>query len=232
MRFVANAAGRAGPGAGAMSTRNSTPPAAPVAAPVPGPLSIGEVAQRIQLIRSQRVVLDTDLAAFYGETTKRFNQQVNRNLARFPGDFMFQLSQEEFASLRLQSATLKSGRGQHRKYLPYVFTEHGAIMAATLLNSPRATALSVYVVRAFVELRGLLASNRELAVKVHSLERKVSVHERNIAELVDEMAKLLAAPTPMPAPKRPIGFVHPKEGEDGAGRIGRVTGKAVATKDK
>jgi hypothetical protein len=173
------------------------------------PLSIGEVAQRIVLIRGQRVVLDTDLAAFYGETTKRFNQQVSRNRARFPQDFMFQLSDEEFAALRLQSATLKPGRGQHRKYLPYAFTEHGAIMAATLLNSPRATALSIYVVRAFVELRGLLSANKELAVKVHALERKVSVHERNIAELADAMAELLA--TPAPPPKRPIGFIEPED---------------------
>jgi ORF6N domain len=168
------------------------------------PLSIGEIAQRIHLIRGQRVVLDTDLAAFYGETTKRFNQQVNRNRERFPDDFMFQLNDAEYESLRLQFATLKTGRGQHRKYRPHVFTEHGAIMAATLLNSPRATALSVYVVRAFVELRGMLSSNRDLAGKVHALERKVSVHERSIADLVDSMAELLAAP---PASKRPIGFV-------------------------
>lgn len=164
------------------------------------PLSIGELAQRIFVIRGQRVLLDTDLAAFYGESTKRFNQQVSRNRARFPADFMFQLSDEEFAALRLQSATLdggsKGGRGQHRKYLPYVFTEHGAIMAATLLNSPRATALSIYVVRAFVELRGLLSANKDLATKVHALERKVSVHERSIAELADSMAELLAAPPP------------------------------------
>lgn len=177
------------------------------------PLSIGEVAHRIVLIRGQRVVLDTDLAAFYGETTKRFNQQVSRNRARFPEDFMFQLSDEEFAALRLQSATLnsglKTGRGQHRKYLPYAFTEHGAIMAATLLNSPRATALSIYVVRAFVELRGLLSANKELATKVHALERKVTVHERNIAELADSMAALLA--TPPPPPKRPIGFIDPED---------------------
>lgn len=173
------------------------------------PLSIGEVAQRIQLIRGQRVVLDTDLAAFYGETTKRFNQQVKRNLARFPSDFMFQLDDEEFAALRLQTATLKTGRGQHRKYLPYAFTEHGAIMAATLLNSPRATALSVYVVRAFVELRGMLHANQALATKVHQLERKVSVHERSIAQLADSMAEMLAAP-PAPA-KRPIGFVEQQE---------------------
>lgn len=173
------------------------------------PLSIGEIAQRIQLIRGQRVVLDTDLAAFYGETTKRFNQQVRRNLARFPADFMFQLDAEEAAALRLQFATLKTGRGQHSKYLPLAFTEHGAIMAATLLNSPRATALSVYVVRAFVELRGMLASNQALANKVHTLERKVSVHERNIAELVDSMVELLATP-PSP-PKRSIGFITPED---------------------
>ena len=153
--------------------------------PVSAPLSIGEIAQRIHLIRGQRVVLDTDLAAFYGETTKRFNQQVNRNLNRFPPGFMFQLDEQEFANLRLQFAT-SSLRGGHggRRYAPLAFTEHGAIMASMVLNSPRATELSVYVVQAFVELRGMAASNRELAGKVHSLERKVSVHERNIAELV------------------------------------------------
>ncbi len=188
------------------------------------PLSIGEIAQRIHLIRGQRVVLDTDLAAFYGETTKRFNQQVNRNRERFPEDFMFQLSDEEYASLRLQFATLKTGRGQHRKYLPYVFTEHGAIMAATMLNSPRATALSVYVVRAFVALRGMLTSNRELANKVNTLERKVSVHERNIAELVDSMAELLAVP-PSP-PKRSIGFVTHEDKKDKP-TSGKAAGKPV-----
>ncbi len=177
------------------------------------PLSIGEIAQRIQLIRGQRVVLDSDLAAFYGETTKRFNQQVNRNRERFPEDFMFQLNEEEFANLRLQSATssLKGGHGG-RRYAPLAFTEHGAIMASMVLGSPRATALSVYVVRAFVELRGMLASNQALANKVHSLERKVSTHERNIAELVDSMTQLLAAPPP--PPKRSIGFITPEDKSD------------------
>ena len=172
------------------------------------PLPIAEIAQRIQLIRGQRVILDADLAAFYGETTKRFNQQVKRNLARFPGDFMFQLDQEEFSGLRLQIATLETGRGRHRKYAPYVFTEHGAIMAATLLNSPRATEISVHVVRAFVELRGMLATNRELASKLHLLERKVTKHDQSIGELIDAMRQLLAPPDP---PRRPIGFVAPEE---------------------
>ena len=174
------------------------------------PLSISDIAQRILLIRGQRVILDTDLAAFYGETTKRLNQQVSRNRERFPDDFMFQLNDEEFANLRLQFATssLKASHGG-RRYAPMAFTEHGAIMASMLLNSSRATALSVHVVRAFVELRSLLTSNRELATKVHSLERKVSVHERNIAELVDSMAELLAPPAA--SPKRPIGFITPAD---------------------
>ncbi len=170
------------------------------------PLSIGDIAQRIHLIRGQRVVLDADLAAFYGETTKRFNQQVNRNRDHFPEDFMFHLNEEEFAALRLQFATLKTGRGQHSKYLPLAFTEHGGIMAATLLNSPRATAISVHVVRAFVELRAMLASNQVLAQKVNTLERKVSTHERNIAELADSMAQLLH--TPAEPASRPIGFIN------------------------
>ena len=175
------------------------------------PLSVGDIAQRIYLIRGQRVVLDADLAGFYGETTKRFNQQVNRNHLRFPEDFMFQLNDEEFANLRLQFATssLKGTGHGGRRYAPRAFTEHGAIMASMVLNSPRATALSVYVVRAFVELRGMLSTNRELATKVHALERKTSVHERNIAELVNSMADLLA--TPPPQPKRPIGFVTPQD---------------------
>lgn len=172
------------------------------------PLSIGEVAQRIMVIRGQRVLLDVDLARFYGETTKRFNQQVNRNKARFPDDFMFQLTDEEFANLRLQFATSSSGHGG-RRYAPLAFTEHGAIMASMVLSSPRATALSVHIVRAFIELRGLVSTHKDLASKVNALERKVSVHERNIAELVDSMTELLATP---PAPtKRPIGFVVPED---------------------
>jgi phage regulator Rha-like protein len=172
------------------------------------PLAVTEIAQRIRLIRGHRVVLDTDLAAFYGETTKRFNQQVNRNLKRFPPDFMFQLDDEEFAALRLQSATLKPGRGQHRKYLPHAFTEHGAIMAATLLNSERATDISIHVVRAFVEMRAMLATNREMSNKLHQLERKVAGHDASIAGLIDSMRQLLMPPDP---PKRPIGFVTPDD---------------------
>ena len=188
-------------------------------APAVEPLSIGEVAQRILIVRGQRVLLDADLARFYGESTKRLNQQVRRNRERFPEDFMFELTAEEFADLRLQSATSSAGHGG-RRYAPLAFTEHGAIMASMVLNSERATALSVYVVRAFVELRALLANNKELAAKVNSLERKVSVHERSIGQLADAMSELLAAPAP--PPKRPIGFVHP---EDKGAKTARARGK-------
>jgi hypothetical protein len=181
------------------------------------PLSIGQIAQRIRSIRGQRVILDTDLAAFYGETTKRFNQQVNRNLARFPAGFMFQLDEEEFASLRLQIATSNAGgipRGAQgggrggRRYAPLAFTEHGAIMASMVLNSPRATELSIYVVQAFVELRSMLATNRELSQKLHALERKVSKHDDSIGDLIEAMQQLLATPE---VHKRPIGFVHSQD---------------------
>jgi hypothetical protein len=182
---------------------------APSADTTASPLSIGQIAQRIRLIRGQRVILDTDLAAFYGETTKRFNQQVNRNLARFPAGFMFQLDEEEFANLRLQIAT-SSLKGSHggRRYAPLAFTEHGAIMASMVLNSPRATELSIYVVQAFVELRSMLATNRELSHKLLALERKVSKHDDSIGELIEAMRQLLATPE---VHKRPIGFVHSDE---------------------
>jgi ORF6N domain len=167
-----------------------------------------DIAQRILVMRGRRVLLDADLAAFYGVPTKAFNQQVRRNLARFPPDFMFALNEAEYASLRSQFVTLKLGRGQHRKYLPLAFTEHGAIMAAAILNSPRATEISVYVVRAFIELRNLVAGNKELASKMKRLERKVDSHDQAISGLIESVRDLLAPPEPK---KRSIGFVIPEE---------------------
>ena len=168
---------------------------------------IERIAQRILLVRGRKVLLDAELAALYGVSTKRFNEQVRRNAARFPEDFMFRLSANEWDSLRSQFATLKAGRGQHRKYLPLVFTEHGAIMAATILNSPRATQVSVYVVRAFVGVRELLASNKELARRLEQLEKKLDSHDQVIGGLV-RMIRKLAAPG-QSARRRPIGFVIP-----------------------
>ncbi len=122
-------------------------------------IPVERVERAILVIRGQKVILDADLAALYGVTTKRLNEQVKRNLDRFPHDFVFQLTLEEQDSLRSQSATLKAGRGQHRKFLPYVFTEHGAIMAASVLSSPKVIEMSILVVRAFVKLRNILATH-------------------------------------------------------------------------
>jgi hypothetical protein len=124
---------------------------------------LAEVAGRIFVVRGQRVMMDADLARLYGVSTKAFNQAVRRNRSRFPGDFLVELTNQEVASLRSQFVTLKTGRGEHRKYRQLAFTEHGAIMAATILNSPRAEQMSVYVVRAFVKIRESLAAHTVLA---------------------------------------------------------------------
>jgi hypothetical protein len=151
------------------------------------------------------------LAELYGVSTKRFNEQVRRNLARFPPDFMFHLKNQEAAILRSQIATSSAWGG--RRYLPYAFTEHGAIMAATILNSPQATEFSVYVVRAFVRMRELAATHKALAAKLNELEARVEsrldAHDEAIVEILQVIRELM---TPPPQPKkRPIGFVTPKE---------------------
>lgn len=159
---------------------------------------------RILLLRGQKVMLDADLAELYGVETKRLNEQVRRNAERFPDDFMFQLTAEEYASLRSHFATLKTGRGQHRKYLPYAFTEHGALMAANVLNSPRAVDASLYVVRAFVRLREILATHKELAKKLDTLEKKLATHDQAIVGVLNAIRQLTAPPA---AKRRRIGFV-------------------------
>ena len=164
----------------------------------------------IRIIRGQRIILDADLAKVYGVTTTRLNQQVKRNADRFPEDFAFQLTADEFAGLMLQIATSKKGRGGRRK-LPLAFTEHGAIMAANVLNSPRAVQMSVFVVRAFVKMREVLAQNGPLAEKLAELERRLTgrldVHEKAIVHILDEIKKLMEPLPPQPEPKRrEIGF--------------------------
>lgn len=164
---------------------------------------------KILLIRGQKVMLDADLAELYGVETRRLNEQVSRNIERFPVDFMFQLTTEEFTSLRSQFATLKTGRGQHRKYMPYAFTEHGALMLGNVLKSERAVEMSLMVVRAFVRIRELVAGNKELAQKLNQLERKVGAHDKAIAEIINAIRQLMAPSTPNK--KRPIGFAPWKE---------------------
>ncbi|HOW66215.1 MAG TPA: ORF6N domain-containing protein [Candidatus Paceibacterota bacterium] len=160
---------------------------------------------RLFQVRGQTVVLDSDLALLYGVSTKRFNEQYRRNQNRFPIDFAFQLSREEFESLRSQFATLKkAGRGQHRKFSPWVFTEHGAIMAATILNSPRAVAMSVYVVRAFVRLRNEFLANTTMEKRLAHIEKTLITQDVALREIYEKIRPLLLPP-PEP-PKRRIGF--------------------------
>ena len=146
-----------------------------------------DIATRILTIRGQRVLLDRDLALLYGVTIKRLNQQVRRNLEKFPSDFLFQLEPGEVDSLRIHFATLKKTRGAHRKHAPLVFTEHGAIMAATVLSSLRAVQMSVYVVRAFVKLREVLASNSTLARRLETLERSVAALDADTRKQFDHV---------------------------------------------
>lgn len=163
-------------------------------------LSPQALAGRILVIRGQRVLLDSDLSQLYEVETKVFNQAVRRNLKRFPPDFMFTLTQDEFESLRSHFVT--SNRGG-RRYLPMAFTEHGAIMAASVLNSDRAVEMSVYVVRAFVQLRELLTSHKALADKLAELERRVTHHDNSLAEVINAIRALMVQPKPA---NRPIGF--------------------------
>ena len=168
----------------------------------------------IQLVRGQRVMLDSDLAAIYQVSTKRLNQQLRRNRSRFPADFAFQLTVEEVTNLRLQFATSSltsqittSKKHGGRRYLPWVFTEHGAIMLASILNSDVAVQASVRVVRAFVRLREMVAGNAGLAAKLVELERRLDSHDESIANLFQAIRQLLTPPT---KPKREIGF-HVRE---------------------
>jgi hypothetical protein len=167
------------------------------------------IEQVILLIRGEKVILDIDLAGLYGVEVKRLNEQIRRNLGRFPPDFLFQLSQEEYSNLKSHFATSRSGWGGRRK-LPYAFTEHGAIMAASVLNTPRAVEMSVFVVRAFVRLRNFLAAHKELAEKLAELERKLASHDDQIVAIIDAIKRLMVPSVrpdvPEPPDKRRIGF--------------------------
>lgn len=178
------------------------------------PASLPDVVEHIETvictIRGEKAILDAALALICGVPTKRLNEQVRRNLDRFPDDFMFQLTPDEFEALRSQIATLKRGRGQHRKHLPCAFTERGAIMAANVLNSPQAVRMSVFVVRAFLKMRELLGGTKELARQLRELEAKLTARldgpEAAIVDVLQRIMRLLdPPPTPEP-PRRQIGF--------------------------
>jgi hypothetical protein len=173
------------------------------------PLQVDQIGSLIRTIRGQKVILDSDLARIYGVPTKVLNQAVKRNLKRFPDDFLFRLSFDELENLRSQIVT-SSFHGGHR-YLPYAFTENGAIMAANVLNSPAAVRMSVFVVRAFVQMRDLLGGTKELARQLADLEKKLTarldVHESVIVDVLRRVMEILDPPPPPPdPPRRRIGF--------------------------
>ena len=169
-----------------------------------------QIERQILLYRGQKVLLDVHLAALYGVTTKRLNEQVKRNRSRFPDDFMFQLTLDEVEALRSQIATSKGGRGG-RRYTPYVFTEQGVAMLSTVLNSERAIQVNIEIMRAFVRLRQLLASNDRLARKLEALEKK---YDAQFKVVFDAIRQLMAPPEPK---KRKIGFLV----EERAARYGK-----------
>ena len=164
----------------------------------------------IHTIRSEAVVLDNDLALLYGVETGSFNRAIKRNASRFPNDFAFRLTDAEWEALRCQIGILKTGRGQHRKYLPWVFIEHGALMAASLLNSERAVAMSVYVVRAFVKMRRELLADATLEARLSKIDKTLLSHDAALRDLYAKLRPLLLPPSE--PPKRRIGF-HRKEDE-------------------
>jgi hypothetical protein len=179
----------------------------------------GDIARLIHSIRDQRVVLDSDLAAIYGVATKRLNEQYRRNLSRFPQDFAFRLTQDEWTVLRSQDATLAplvnrsqiaTGSQKHRdpRYPPVAFTEHGALMVASILNSPRAVAMSVYVIRAFVRMREDLVANAAILKRLAEIDKTLLIHDAALREIFEKLRPLLAPPPPPPKPE--IGF-HVKE---------------------
>jgi hypothetical protein len=167
-----------------------------------GPVQVGKIQQRILLVRGHKVIVDADLAEAYGVETRRLNEQVRRNSDRFPQDFVFQLTADEKAEVIANCDHLRNLK--FSKSLPLVFTEHGAIMAAGVLNTPRAVQVSVFVVRAFVKLREMVRDYEELSGKISQLERRISGHDKQILAIVDAIKRLMAPE--LPPKKRQIGF--------------------------
>jgi hypothetical protein len=168
--------------------------------------AVRRVDSRILYLRDQKIILDSDLAELYGVEVRHLNQQVKRNSKRFPGEFLFQLSSKDVKSLRSQFVISNNGRGG-RRYMPYAFTEYGAIMAATILNSERAIAMSIFVVRAFVRTRQALITNQRIVGKLNEIEYRLENHDADIQKLVDAIRELM---TPLPANRRRLGFEIPQ----------------------
>ena len=186
-----------------------------------GIVSLKPIEDKILLIKGHKVMLDSDLALLYGVETFNLNKAVKRNMERFPKDFMFQLTKEEAEALRFQigilkpenqvksqSVEIRRGRGQHRKYLPYVFTEQGVAMLSSVLRSKQAIQVNIAIMRAFVKLKEMLSTNKELALKLAQLERNIEKHDGKIKLIFDAIRNLMTPPEPK---KRKIGFNRDKE---------------------
>ncbi|MBF0106488.1 MAG: ORF6N domain-containing protein [Deltaproteobacteria bacterium] len=167
-------------------------------------IPIERIENSIYLIRDQKVILDEHLAALYNVETKVFNRAVKRNIKRFPDDFMFQLCKREYDHLRLRAGVIQKGRGRHRKYLPYVFTEQGVAMLSSVLNSDRAIQVNIEIMRAFVKLRELMSTHKDIVRKIYSMEKK---YDTQIQSLFQAINKLMEPPTKK---QRLIGFVRDK----------------------
>jgi hypothetical protein len=166
----------------------------------PALVSVRMIERRILFLRGEKVLLDSDLAELYGVTTKALNQGLKRNQDRFPKDFAFRLTKAEYSSLRSQFVTLEKGRGKHRKYLPYVFTEYGALMLANTLKSERAIQASIEIVRTFVRLRELLTTHADLSEKLRKLESK---YNEKFSVVFEAIRQLMIPPEPR---RKKIGF--------------------------
>lgn len=163
------------------------------------------VIEKIYLIRGKKVMLDRDLAKLYGVQNKRLKEQVRRNIDRFPGDFMFELNKEEYQTLRSQIATLK--RGQHSKYLPFAFTEHGVLMLSNVLNSENAIKVSIQIIRVFTRMREMLLTHKDLLLKIEQFEKRMDNQDKSIKQLFYYLKQLIKEKE---NPRNPIGF---KRGE-------------------
>lgn len=169
-------------------------------------LTIAKITASIHLVRGHKIILDVELGNFYSVETKYLKRQVNRNPERFPQDFMFQLTKEEYSRLRCQIGTLDGlGRGKYSKYLPYAFTEHGILMLSSVLNSPRAVQANIAIMRAFVKLREILVLNKDLAKKFSELEHRVGDHDMVIRNIILTTRKMFRQAVSR-KPKGPIGF--------------------------
>jgi phage regulator Rha-like protein len=169
------------------------------------------VMNKIYLIRGQKVMIDKDLAELYSVETKRLKEAIRRNISRFPEDFMFELTSAEFESLRTQIATLKKGRGQHPKYMPFAFTEQGVAMLSSVLNSETAIRVNIQIIRVFTRMREMIMTHKDILFQLEKIEKKLSGHDEDIQLIFKYLKQLLTPPEHLTRQK--IGFKRKDEAD-------------------